>query len=77
MSAPCLPREKSTSPIMSKQSAGRIEQTDKSLKAKDVLLHNEHVLKERRSAAFKNYTYRGRDIGIVLERFTEALENTE
>lgn len=77
MSAPCLPHVKSMSPIMSKHSTGRVEQTDKSLKAKDILLYNEQVLKERRSAAFKNYTYRGRDIGLVLERFTEVLENKE
>jgi len=80
MPAPSLPRAKSTSPIMSKHSTGRVEQThdhDKSLKAKDILLYNEQVLKERRSAAFKNYTYRGRDIGLVLERFTEVLENKE
>jgi serine/threonine protein kinase len=76
-SAPCLPREKSTSPILSKQSAGRVEQTDKSLKARDILLYNEQVLKERGAAAFKNYTYRGRDIGLVLERFADAFENKE
>ena len=77
LTAPCIPRMKSTSPAMSKQTPGKIEPTDKSMKAKDVLLHNEQVLKERRSAAFKNYTYRGRDIGVVLQRFNEAIENTE
>jgi len=77
MTAPYHPREKSTSPIMSKRSPGKIEQTDMSWKAKDELLYNEQVLKERRSAAFKNYTYRGKDVGVVLERFAEALENTE
>jgi hypothetical protein len=77
MSAPCLPRQKSTSPVMSRKSPGKIGKTGRSMKAKDALLHDEQVLKERRSGAFKNYTYRERDIGLVLRRFTEAVENTE
>ena len=46
-------------------------------RTKDVMLHNEGVFKERRLQAFKNYTYRGRDLGDVVRRFTDAFGNTE
>ena len=42
---------------------------------KDVMLHDERVLRERRGKAFKNYTYRGPDIGSVLKRFTDAMDD--
>ena len=50
---------------------------EKRRRTKDVMLHDEMVFKERRLQAFKNYTYRGRDLGDVLQRFTAAFDNTE
>ena len=47
----------------------------KPIKTKDIMLHDEGVLKERRFGAFKNYTYRGPDIGGVLQRLSEAINN--
>ena len=50
---------------------------DKRRRTKDVMLHDERVFKERRLRAFKNYTYRGRDLTDVVQRFTAAFDNTE
>jgi hypothetical protein len=76
MTAPCVPRAKSTSPFNSqKNSPGKIEHTEKNVRTKDVMLHDERVLNERRFGAFKNYTYRGPNLGVVLQRFTEVMDN--
>ena len=50
---------------------------EKRRRTKDVMLHDERVFKERRLQAFKNYTYRGRDLGDVVQRFTNVFGNTE
>jgi protein-serine/threonine kinase len=79
MKAPSLPIGRSTSPTtkLSKRESGpgKVEHADKTVKMKDVMLHDERVLKERRISAFKNYTYRGHDLGVVLQRFAEAIDN--
>ena len=79
MKAPSLPNGRSTSPTtkISKRESGpgKVEHADKTIKTKDVMLHDERVLKERRISAFKNYTYRGPDLGVVLQRFAEAIDN--
>ncbi len=76
MKAPSLPTGRSTSPTtkMSKRDSGpgKVDHTDKTIKTKDVMLYDERVLKERRTSAFKNYRP---DLGVVLQRFTEAIDN--
>lgn len=76
--APSLPKGTPASQTkMSKRESGpvKIEHANKAIKTKDVMLHDERVLKERRSSAFKNYTYRGPDLGVVLQRFAEAIDD--
>jgi protein-serine/threonine kinase len=51
--------------------------TEKPIKTKDVMLLDERVLKERSRSAFKNFTYRGPDLGGVLKRFADALQEDE
>src|SRR5208282_6687641 len=79
LKAPGLPNGRSTSPTakISKRESGpgKVEDVDKTVKTKDVMLHDERVLKERRISAFKNYTYRGPDLAVVLQRFTDAIDN--
>jgi hypothetical protein len=52
-----------------------LQGTEKPVRTKDVMLLDERVLKERSRSAFKNFTYRGRDLGGVLKRFAEALQD--
>lgn len=73
--APPLPRGKEA--LSRRDSPAKIEPTEKPIRTKDVMLHNEGVMRERRSRAFKNYTYRGPDLGIVLKRLNEAIDNNE
>jgi hypothetical protein len=73
MTAPPLPAAKTTSREASHHTPGK---SDK-IKTKDIMLHDERVLKERRFGAFKNYTYRSPDLGNVLQRFSEALDSPE
>ena len=54
-----------------------LQGTEKPVRTKDVMLLDERVLKERSRSAFKNFTYRGRDLSGVLKRFAEALEEDE
>jgi serine/threonine protein kinase len=78
MTPPTVPKGIDTSPVASrKNSAINFNLSDKTIRTKDVMLHDERVLKERRHGAFKNYTYRGPDIGVALQRFSEAIDNTE
>jgi hypothetical protein len=72
--APELPKGEG---ILRRDSPAKIEQTEKPIRTKDVMLHNEGVMRERRFRAFKNYTYRGPDLAIVLKRFNEAIDNKE
>ena len=77
MKAPCLPRGRDTSAgVNRRESPGKVDHTEKGGggKIKDVMLHDERVLKERRTGAFKNYTYRGPDLKVALQRFTEAID---
>jgi hypothetical protein len=77
MNPPTVPRGIDTSPIASRRNSPmKFDHTEKPIRTKDVMLHDERVLKERRGGAFKNYTYRGPDIGVALQRFSEAI-NTE
>jgi protein-serine/threonine kinase len=80
--APCLPRTDGFSRGLSKREShplppGKVDHAEKGvdgIRTKDVMLHDERVLKERRTKAFKDYTYRGPDLGVVLQRFTEAID---
>ena len=78
MKAPSLPRGTLTTPTTKTgkrdSGLGKVDHTVKPIKTKDVMLYDEQVLKERRTSAFKNYTYRGPDLGVVLQRFTEAID---
>jgi serine/threonine protein kinase len=72
--APVLPSAKSST----RETKNTPDITDgKQIKTKDIMLHDERVLKERRHGAFKNYTYRGPDLGVVLDRFTKAIDNED
>jgi len=51
--------------------------TEKPIRTKDAMLHDERVLKERSKSAFKNFTYRGPDLGRVLRRFADELEDED
>ena len=77
MQAPPLPRGKDAIPSKSRQSAIKLDHTEKAVKTKDILLHDERVLRERRTGAFKNYTYRGPDLGNVIQRLSKAIDTTE
>lgn len=54
-----------------------LEGTDKPIRTKDVMLHDERVLNERSRSAFKNFTYRGPDLGCVIRRFADALQDED
>ena len=74
MKAPSMPlREESSTPPV-RQSPVKADQTERAVKTKDVMLHDERVLNERRFRAFKNYTYRGPDLSTVVQRFNEAID---
>jgi hypothetical protein len=73
MTAPPLPTGKTKSRDPSHHTP---DKSDK-VKTKDIMLHDERVLKERRFGAFKNYTYRGPDLEIALQRFSEAIDSPE
>jgi hypothetical protein len=78
MKAPSVPRSaKDTSfPGLDRGDSqpGKLDHSEKGGRTKDIMLHDERVLKERRTGAFKNYTYRGPDLGVVLRRFTQAVD---
>ena len=89
MKAPCLPRQHTKEDISTNRTSKRdsillqqqqqhgrgvVDEGAKGIRMKDVMLHDERVLKERRTGAFKNYTYRGPDLGVALQRFTEAFD---
>lgn len=78
--APPLPKSKDTSGKgvpKSRQSPAKLEHSDKVIKTKDILLHDERILNERRRGAFKNYTYRGPDLNNVIQRLSKAIEPLE
>ena len=79
MNAPCLPKGDDRSPGVTRQnSAAKPEPTEKKpVRTKDVMLHNEQVLNERRFGAFKNYTYRGLDLNDIRNRLDKEFETTE
>ena len=79
MRAPPLPKGKprvlSASCKYSQAKEGKVDRSAQAVKIKDAMLQDERVLKERRSKAFKNFTYRGPDIGAALEKFAKAMDN--
>src|ERR1700734_721641 len=73
-----VPKGIDTSLVASrKNSAINFNLSDKTIRTKDVILHDKRVLKERRHGACKNYTYYRPDIRVALQRFSEAIDNTE
>lgn len=76
MKAPPLSQGVKSPPPPAKQSPAKVDHTEKAIRTKDVMLHDEQVFNERRFGAFKNYTYRGPDFALALKRFTEAIDSS-
>jgi hypothetical protein len=66
-SAPSLPQH----PILTTPSRSVKVEPAKTIRTKDILLHDDKVLRERRSGAFKNYTYRALDWTDILRRMAD------